>query len=112
MLSMRAITRLASSRSLSSAIMERSEQSRQRDEELYAVLGRATFNWSHIDVAIDFCNLTLYRSHGGSAIDRELPRTALHRKIEFFRKVVAASALSEAHKGFGAEIVSELEALS
>jgi len=108
-------TRLASCSSLrSSSSFAESAMSPQRPplDDVYRMLGRITMVWSHMDTSLDFCNFDLYHDHGGRAIDAELPRTALSRKIEFFRKAVAASELSAEHKAFGVELSAELLALS
>jgi hypothetical protein len=54
-------------------------------EKLYTALGRVTHAWGLIDLALDFCNLNLYHKHGGKAIEPNFPRTALNKKIAFFR---------------------------
>lgn len=58
------------------------------DNALFAAIGRLTVSWSHLESAIDLAVIYFFRDGGNPAKDKEKPKTALNKKLDYLKRTV------------------------
>ncbi len=66
------------------------------DNALFASIGRLTISWALLEGAVDLCVIYFFRNAGNPAGEKEMPRTALKRKVTFLKRTIRELPLLDA----------------
>jgi hypothetical protein len=80
-------------------------------QSLCAAIGFVEVNWALFEQSLDFIVITAFQDLGGSALDKELPRS-YSRKAKFLRKAFSKVAVLNPLKAEATEILSRSDELS